>query len=188
MGYKWALKWRYITYYMTGRFLFLSTHLNCRTGYLVWTGGVIYHPKLKKILTSFRSDKIITVTPLSGYLSIPGDSPPFQKGLTKNTYFCSLCTDHMWHKADPKKMATISASLNTYKHELLAGNVVGTPILQQHGREDDNVPTPHSRRMPQLVSEVGWETDYRGVPGKGLRKPLFLLKYADFLKVGRYND
>lgn len=73
----------------------------------------------------------------------------------------------MWHEADPKKMATILASLNTYKHELLASNAVGTPILQQHGREDDNVPTFHSRRMAQLVSEVGWETNYWEIPGKG---------------------
>lgn len=43
------------------------------------TGGVICHPKLKIILTSFRSDKIIAAAPLSGYLSIPGDSPLFRK-------------------------------------------------------------------------------------------------------------
>lgn len=73
----------------------------------------------------------------------------------------------MWHEADPKKMAVILSSLNTYKHELLADNMVGTPILQQHGQEDDNVPAFHSRRMSQLLSEVGWETKYWEIPGKG---------------------
>lgn len=73
----------------------------------------------------------------------------------------------MWHEADPKKMAVILASLNTYKHELLTENMVGTPILQQHGQEDDNVPAFHSRRMSQLVSEAGWETKYWEIPGKG---------------------
>jgi dipeptidyl aminopeptidase/acylaminoacyl peptidase len=64
-------------------------------------------------------------------------------------------------------MAIVFASLNTYKNELFTSNMVGTPILQQHGQDDDNVPVFHSRRMSQLVSEAGWTTDYWEIPGRG---------------------
>jgi hypothetical protein len=97
-----------------------------------------------------RNDKIIAAAPLSGYLSIPTYVPY-----------------HMWHEADPRKTAMVQASLNTYKHELLIANMRGTPIFQQHGRDDDNVPVYHSRRMHQLVGEEDWWTDYFEIPGKG---------------------
>jgi hypothetical protein len=74
---------------------------------------------------------------------------------------------HLWHEADPRKTAIVQASLNTYKHELLTPNMRGTPIFQQHGQDDDNVPVYHSRRMHQLVGEEDWWTDYIEVPGKG---------------------
>lgn len=97
-----------------------------------------------------RNDKIIAAAPLSGYLSIPAYVPYT-----------------MWHEADPRKMAIVLASLNNYKHELLAPNVVGTPILQQHGEEDDNVPVYHSRRMHQLIEEAGGSSQYSEISGKG---------------------
>jgi len=72
----------------------------------------------------------------------------------------------MWHESDPKKKSVVFASLNSYKHELLAENMVGTPIIQQHGQDDDNVPVFHSRRMSQLITEAGWKTDYWEIPGR----------------------
>ncbi|KAF8544465.1 hypothetical protein BDD12DRAFT_872710 [Trichophaea hybrida] len=100
-------------------------------------------------ILTHRSDKIIAAAPLSGYLSIPAYVPY-----------------HMWHEADPRKSAMILASLNTYKHELLTPNMLGTPILQQHGQDDDNVPVYHSRRMHQLIGEADWLTQYLEIPGQ----------------------
>jgi len=101
-------------------------------------------------LTACRSDKIIAAAPLSGYLSIPAYVPY-----------------HMWHEADPRKSAIVLAAMNSYKHELLAPNVRGTPVLQQHGRDDDNVPVYHSRRMHQLIAEEDWLTEYWEIPDRG---------------------
>jgi hypothetical protein len=73
----------------------------------------------------------------------------------------------MWHEADPRKSAMTLASLNTYKHELLAANSAGIPLLQQHGQDDDNVPTYESRRMHQLINESNWSSDYWEMAGRG---------------------
>ncbi|KAA8913215.1 hypothetical protein FN846DRAFT_772479 [Sphaerosporella brunnea] len=97
-----------------------------------------------------KNDKIIAAAPLSGYLSIPAYVPY-----------------HMWHEAEPRKTAMIQTSLSSYRHELLTANMRGTPIFQQHGQDDDNVPVYHSRRMHQLVGEENWYTDYYEVSGKG---------------------
>ena len=97
-----------------------------------------------------RSDKIIAAAPLSGYISIQ-----------------AYVSYNLWHEADPRKTAMVQAALNPYRHELLTANMRGTPILQQHGSDDDNVPVYHSRRMHQLVAEEDWFTDYREIPGRG---------------------
>lgn len=73
----------------------------------------------------------------------------------------------MWHEADPKKSGLILAAMNSYRHELLVDNFVGTPIMQGHGQLDDNVPTFHSRRMRLLSHEAGWETKYIEFLGRG---------------------
>jgi len=73
----------------------------------------------------------------------------------------------MWREADPRKTSIISAAMNSYRHELLVDNFVGTPIMQGHGQLDDNVPTFHSRRMALLAHEAGWDTDYKEFPGQG---------------------
>lgn len=46
-------------------------------------------------------------------------------------------------------------------------NMAGIPILQQHGGDDDNVPTYHSRRLKQLIIESGWNSRYVELAGKG---------------------
>lgn len=73
----------------------------------------------------------------------------------------------MWHEADAQKSSLIAAAMNSYRHELLIENFVGTPIMQGHGQLDDNVPTFHSRRMALLASEAGWDTQYAEFPGQG---------------------
>lgn len=73
----------------------------------------------------------------------------------------------MWREADPKKSGLIFAAMNSYRHELLVDNIVGTPILQGHGALDDNVPTFHSRRMQLLAHEAGWGTGYIEFPAQG---------------------
>jgi hypothetical protein len=73
----------------------------------------------------------------------------------------------MWHEADPRQIQPIFSSLNNYRHELLVANILGTPVLQQHGQDDDNVPAYHSRRMHQLVDEAGGTTAYHEISGKG---------------------
>ena len=72
----------------------------------------------------------------------------------------------MWHETDPKKSGLTLAAMNSYRHELLVDNYVGTPIMQGHGQLDDNVPAFHSRRMRLLSHEVGWETEYIEFPGR----------------------
>jgi len=46
-------------------------------------------------------------------------------------------------------------------------NLASIPILQQHGGDDDNVPTYHSRRLKQLISESGWKPRYVELVGEG---------------------
>lgn len=46
----------------------------------------------------------------------------------------------------------LSASLSTFENDLHASNMVGMPLLFKYGKEDDNVPTWHSRSMAALVS------------------------------------
>ena len=103
-----------------------------------------------QVVFFYRNDKIIAAAPLSGYLSIPAYVPY-----------------HMWHEADPRKSTAVLASLSSYRHELLVPNMLGTPILQQHGQDDDNVPVYHSRRMHQLIGEADWTSQYAEIPGKG---------------------
>lgn len=62
-------------------------------------------------------------------------------------------------------MAISLASVNSYRHELLADNSKGIPILQQHGGADDNVPPWHSRFMHQLLQLSGWNSVYNELPG-----------------------
>jgi predicted esterase len=97
-----------------------------------------------------RPDKIFGASPVSGYLSIHS-YVPYQ----------------FWRTMDPRRRAIIEASANSYRHELLAGNVKGIPIFQQHGEKDDNVPTYHSRLMNQLLFEAGTDAKYFEVPGQG---------------------
>lgn len=57
--------------------------------------------------------------------------------------------------------------MNSYRHEALAENCKGVPIMQQHGSIDDNVPAYHSRLMSELLVEGNWSSTYVELLGKG---------------------
>ena len=59
----------------------------------------------------------------------------------------------MWKEIDPRIAFLLQNSLQSYRHELLVNNFTGIPLLLQHGSADENVPTFHSRRMHQLISQ-----------------------------------
>ena len=61
----------------------------------------------------------------------------------------------------------LQSSLVDYRHELFIDNFAGIPVLQQHGRTDDNVPVYHSRRMSQLISQSKWTSQYVELPDIG---------------------
>jgi predicted esterase len=96
-----------------------------------------------------RPDNIVAAAPVSGYASI-------QKYVTYE----------LWQPADPRRTAVISASLNSYRHEMLMPNARGIPIQQQHGEIDDNVPAFNSRLLSQQLYLSGASSDYLEVPGQ----------------------
>jgi poly(3-hydroxybutyrate) depolymerase len=96
-----------------------------------------------------RPDKIVAAAPVAGYSSI-------QKYVSYE----------LWQPADPRRTAVVSASLNSYRHEMLMANARGIPIQQQHGEVDDNVPTYHSRFLAQQLYLAGTNPSYNEVPGE----------------------
>lgn len=96
-----------------------------------------------------RPDKVLAAVPVSGYSSI-------QKYVSYE----------MWQPADPRRTAVMSASLNSYRHEMLVANARGIPIQQQHGGADDNVPTYHSRFLAEQLVLAGASSHYNEVPGR----------------------
>lgn len=74
---------------------------------------------------------------------------------------------HFWHEADPAVTRLLQVALSDYRHELLLENVCGTPLHQQHGSLDDNVPPSHSRRLSLLLSQIDCPSEYVELPGKG---------------------
>ncbi|KIV86083.1 hypothetical protein PV11_01720 [Exophiala sideris] len=72
-----------------------------------------------------------------------------------------------WNEADPLQDAVLHIARNNFRHELLAENLVGVPIFQQHGSDDDNVPAYHSRLMNTLLAQAGSSANYSEMPGKG---------------------
>lgn len=71
-----------------------------------------------------------------------------------------------WHEAQPRVTSIIQSSLSDYQHELLLQNGCGIPVHQQHGSLDDNVPPSHSRRLSQLLVQIGCPSKYVELPGK----------------------
>ncbi|KAF3041502.1 hypothetical protein E8E12_002772 [Didymella heteroderae] len=94
-----------------------------------------------------RPDKVLAAAPVSGYSSMQKYVPY-----------------ELWQPADPGRISIVSASLNSYRHEMLLSNVQGIPIQQQHGEIDDNVPAYHSRFLAQQVQLAGANSSYNEVP------------------------
>ncbi|EUC33685.1 hypothetical protein COCCADRAFT_4808 [Bipolaris zeicola 26-R-13] len=95
-----------------------------------------------------RPDKVLAAAPISGYTSIQKYVPY-----------------ELWQGADPRRKETISASLNSYRHELLMPNVRGIPIQQQHGGIDDNVPAYNSRLLAQQIHQENANSSFNEVVG-----------------------
>ncbi|KAF1926669.1 uncharacterized protein M421DRAFT_67357 [Didymella exigua CBS 183.55] len=94
-----------------------------------------------------RPDKVLAAAPVSGYASIQKYVPY-----------------EFWQPADPRRTSVVSASLNSYRHEMLMANAQGIPIRQQHGEVDDNVPAYHSRFLSQQLRLAGANSSYNEVP------------------------
>ena len=97
-------------------------------------------------------DKIIGAAPVSGYTSIQ-NYVPYQS----------------WIEADSRVTHNVQSSLHSFRHELLVENFKGIPVMMQHGGDDENVPTFHSRRLYQLTSQTGQHEaqSYVEMAGKG---------------------
>jgi hypothetical protein len=74
---------------------------------------------------------------------------------------------NLWSPADPRKVAVQQAGLSPYRHDLLVPMLKGIPVYQQHGGNDDNVPTYHSKLMHQLIAQSGWYSRYSEVVDHG---------------------
>ncbi|KAF2660252.1 hypothetical protein K491DRAFT_589649 [Lophiostoma macrostomum CBS 122681] len=96
-----------------------------------------------------RPDKLVAAAPLSGYASIQ-----------------EYVLYELWQPADPRRTAVVSASLNSFRHEMLLENAKGIPVLQQHGEIDDNVPAYNSRLLSQLLFQAGTNSSYHEFLGK----------------------
>jgi pimeloyl-ACP methyl ester carboxylesterase len=70
-----------------------------------------------------RPDKIIAAATMSGYASIQKYVPY-----------------ELWQPADPRRTAVLSATLNSYRHEMLMANIHGIPVQQQHGQVINSFP------------------------------------------------
>ncbi|KAL9078478.1 MAG: hypothetical protein Q9157_002599 [Trypethelium eluteriae] len=100
-------------------------------------------------IATHRPDNVIALAPVSGYLSIQSYVPY-----------------GTWRSMDPKRQGILQASLNSYRHELLADNLKGIPIIQQHGSADDNVPVWHSRAMHEYIEQAVGRSSYFELPGE----------------------
>lgn len=96
-----------------------------------------------------RPDKVLAAAPVSGYASIQKYVPY-----------------ELWQPADPRRTSIISASLNSYRHEMLMANAQGVPIQQQHGEIDDNVPAYHSRFLAQQFQLAGGDSSFNEASGQ----------------------
>ena len=69
-------------------------------------------------------------------------------------------------KVDCRIASIAQSSLSIYRYELLADNIAGIPIQQQHGSDDHNVPAFHSRCFYQLTGESRLTSRYDELSGK----------------------
>lgn len=100
--------------------------------------------------STHQPDRVLAAVAASGYSSIE-NYVPF----------------HLWQEADPLQSAILQAARGNYRHELLIENLAGSPILQQHGSADDNVPVYHSRLLNVLLAQIGHRVSYSEIQGSG---------------------
>lgn len=117
-------------------------------------------------LSTHYPDSVIAAAPVSGYSSIESMFIECSGGRDTDGVV-DYVPYSMWQESDPIISSILQKSRSNFKHELLLGNVAGIPILQQHGSDDDNVPTYHSRLMHELLEKTQWPSQYDELPGKG---------------------
>ncbi|KIW92854.1 uncharacterized protein Z519_06703 [Cladophialophora bantiana CBS 173.52] len=126
-----------------------------------WNGPSVYSDKLLVAghsnggqgtwyFASHQPDRVLGAAVASGYSSIESYVPYV-----------------WWNEADPLRDAILQTSRSSFRHEILADNLVGLPIFQQHGSADDNVPPYHSRLMNTLLAQVGEMAEYSEMLDKG---------------------
>lgn len=99
---------------------------------------------------SHQPDRVLGAAAASGYSSIENYVPYV-----------------LWNEADPLRAGILQTTRNSFRHELLTENLVGVPVFQQHGSEDDNVPAYHARLMNSLLAQAGQAANYSEIQGRG---------------------
>lgn len=117
-------------------------------------------------MSTHYPDNVIAAAPVSGYSSI--ESMLIECfGEWGSDGVVDYVPYSMWQESDPIILSILQKSRSNFKHELLLDNVAGIPILQEHGSDDDNVPTYHSRLMHELLERTQWPSQYNELPGQG---------------------
>lgn len=100
-------------------------------------------------LALHQPDRVTAAAVVSGYTSIDNYVPYV-----------------MWNDVD-RRYAILESARSSYKHELLLPNLVNTPVLIQHGQDDDNVPSYHGRLMKSLAARNRAKVTYVELPSRG---------------------
>jgi pimeloyl-ACP methyl ester carboxylesterase len=101
-------------------------------------------------ILTHQPDHVVAAAAVSGYLSVQTYVPY-----------------SMWKRAPPSLTAIVHQAMSSFRHELLTENMAGTPLIVQHGSDDENVPPYHSRLINSLLGEIGAGGDYVELPNKG---------------------
>ena len=101
-------------------------------------------------ILAHEPDRVTAAAAVSGYSSIQAYVPY-----------------SFWREAHPLLTAVVRHAMASSSHELLTENMADTPIIIQHGSDDNNVPPYHSRLMNSLLEETGAEAFYVELPDRG---------------------
>ena len=101
-------------------------------------------------ILTHQADHVVAAAAVSGYSSIQNYIPY-----------------SLWREAPPLLTAVLHQAMSSFRHELFTENMADTPMMIQHGSDDDNVPPYHSRLMNSLFDEIGANVHYVELPKKG---------------------
>jgi dienelactone hydrolase len=69
--------------------------------------------------------------------------------------------------AEPQQVGVRDQSLREDFALNFVENALNLPLFISHGANDDNVPTVHARMFVSLLDQLGYEYQYKEIPGKG---------------------